>query len=176
MHGIIHSELKKYVETKYPTGVSTAVLRKAGLANKIYLTIGTYPDEGVTSIIEAVSDITATSAEQIMEDFGEFIAPTLMDMYKALIKPEWRTLDLLLNTEETIHRVVKVNHPGAQPPRLEFRQEGPTGLKFFYSSPRHMSAVAKGIMKGVAKHYGETLTIQEITNSDSSCEMSITIT
>ena len=38
-----------------------------------------------------------------------------------------------------------------------------------------MAAMAKGIMKGVAKHYGETLEIKERKNADGSVVMQILV-
>ena len=175
MHGIIHAELKKYVETNHGSDAWKAILKEAGLSNKIYMTISTYPDEEVVAIVTAASKLTQTPAENILEDFGEFIAPDLMIMYQPLIKPEWKTMEMLLHTEETIHRVVRLNNPGADPPRLQFEATGPNTLKFTYTSPRQMSAVAKGIIKGVAKHYGETLTIQERKRADGGSEMQIKV-
>ncbi len=175
MHGIIHVELKKYVETNHGSDVWTAVLKEAGLSNKTYMTIITYSDEEALAIVNAASSLTHTPAEHILEDFGEFIAPDLMSMYWSLIKPEWKTMEMLLYTEETIHRVVRQKNPGAGPPRLQFEAQDSNTLKFTYTSPRQMSAVAKGIIKGVAKHYGENVTIQERKSTDGSSEMVITV-
>jgi len=176
MHGIIHVELKKFVETKHGTDAWKAVLKNAGLSNKIFLANAVYPDQEIVAIVTAASKLTNTPAEHILENFGEFIVPALMSTYKVLINPKWKTMEMLLNTETTIHTVVRLKNPGAEPPRLQFKQTGPNTLKFNYDSPRQMSAVAKGIMKGVAKHYGETLEINERKYASGSSEMMITIT
>lgn len=175
MHGIVHTELKKYIETRHGDEVWSAVIKQAGLASKIYMPVHTYPDEEITAIVSAASALTGETAEAILEDFGEFLAPTLMKMYKFLVKPEWRTMELLLHTEDTIHRVVRLKNPGAQPPQLKFEQVGPRELRFTYDSPRQMPAVARGIMKGVADHYGEELEIHTEASSDGAVEMSIEI-
>lgn len=69
-----------------------------------------------------------------------------MERYAALIPETWGTLELLLNTEQTIHTVVRGTTPGARPPRLKFTQMGPDRLRFAYDSPRRMSALSKGII------------------------------
>jgi hypothetical protein len=176
MHGTIHVELKKFVEAKHGTDAWKAVLKDAGLSNKIFLANAVYPDQEIVAIVTAASKLTNTPAEHILENFGEFIVPDLMDMFRVLINPKWKTMEMLLNTETTIHTVVRLKNPGAEPPRLQFTQTGPNRLKFNYDSPRQMSAVAKGIMKGVAKHYGETIEIQERKYASGSSEMMITIT
>jgi hypothetical protein len=175
MHGIIHAELKKYVEAKHGPAAWKACVQAAGLGDKMYLPINTYPDEEAVAIVTAASKLTNTPVERILEDFGEFIVPDLVSMYHSLIKPQWKTMEFLLHTEEMIHRVVRIQNPGAQPPRLQFEQLGPNELKFHYNSPRRMAAVAKGIIKGVAKHYGQTVLIHEQKEPDGSSEMSITV-
>jgi hypothetical protein len=176
MHGIIHAELKKYVDVKHGPEAWQTILQRAGLSTASYMPIGSYPDADAVAIVTAASSLTGTPAEKLLEDFGEFIAPDLLDMYRSLIRPEWKTLELLLHTEETIHRVVRIQNAGAKPPKLRFEQTKPNQLKFYYNSPRKMSAVAKGIIKGVAKHYGEMAMISERKNADESSEMTITIT
>ncbi len=175
MHGIIHAQLKQYVETNLGADAWNAVLNEAGLANKIYLSNTSYADQDAIAIVTAASKLTSKPADDILESFGEFIVPALMSTFRSMVKPGWRTLELLMNTEETIHKAVRIKSPGAAPPRLQFEQTGPNTLKFNYNSPRRMSAVAKGIMKGVAKHYGEKIAIEEHKGPDGSSEMKITI-
>jgi hypothetical protein len=175
MHGIIHAELKKYVEARHGADAWTACLKTAGLASRAYMALSVYPDEEATAIVSAASKLTDTPAETILEDFGEFITPDLMSVYASLIKPEWKTMEMLLRTEETIHRIVRLKSPGAQPPQLRFEAAGQNELRLFYASPRGMAAVARGIIKGVAKHYGETVSIREQKNQDGSTDMRVSI-
>lgn len=175
MHGIIHSQLKKFVELNHGADAWKAVLDEAGLGGKLYLANSVYADEEATAIVAAASKLTGAPAADILESFGEFLVPALMTTYRALIKSSWTTIDMLMWTEDTIHKAVRIKEPGAAPPRLRFQQTGPNTLKFFYDSPRRMAPVAKGIIKGVAKHYGESVDIQEIKGAGGSSEMKITI-
>lgn len=174
MYGIIHSELKRYIEIKYGEEVWKKALEDIGLRHKIYLTGGTYPDEEIKKIITAASG-RRHSIDSILEDFGLFIAPALMKMYKSLIKPEWRTMELLLNTEGTMHRVVRIRTPKAHPPYLKFEKTGSHTLLLHYDSPRRMAALAKGIMRGVAKHYGEKIRFQEQKKANGSSDIAVYI-
>ncbi|MGH9576943.1 MAG: heme NO-binding domain-containing protein [Terriglobales bacterium] len=175
MHGIIHAELRRFVETTHGVDAWGAVLAEAGLDRKIYLSTSTYPDAEAVAIVTAANKLTGIPASKLLEDFGEFIAPTLLSMFKPLIKPTWKTLEMLLNTEETIHKVVRMRNPGAEPPRLHFEPAGPGQLLFRYNSPRKMASVAKGIIRGVARHYGETVDIAERPEVRGVTEMLITV-
>lgn len=175
MHGIIHAQLEKFVEIRYGTEAWKTVLGEAGLGDKVYLPSVTYADHEAAAIVSAASRLTSTPAAELLESFGEFLAPTLIETYAQLIQPGWKTMDLLLHTEETIHKVVRLRDSGPQPPRLEFEQTGPNTLNFSYNSPRQMSALGKGIIRGVAKHYGEKVAIEEHKKPGGSSEMKITI-
>jgi hypothetical protein len=175
MHGLIHAELKKYIETRHGPDTWKDCLEAAGLRGKVYLAISAYPDEEAVAIVTAAAKLTSVPVEQFLEELGEFMVPDLFNLYGSLLKPEWKTMQMLLQTEAVIHRVVRIQKPGAEPPKLHFEQVGPKELKFYYNSPRRMAAVAKGIMKGIARHYGESITIREQKKADGSSEMSIIV-
>jgi predicted hydrocarbon binding protein len=75
------------------------------------------------------------------------------------VRPEWRTLEVIEHTEETIHRVVRMRTEGAKPPRLRAERTRPNEVVLTYDSPRKLCAVARGIVKGVAKQFKEMVTI-----------------
>ncbi len=77
-----------------------------------------YSDEAAKAIVIAASKMTNTPVDQILEDFGVFIAPDLMKMYGSLVEPKWKTMDMLLYAEKTIHRVIRMRNRGAQSPNL----------------------------------------------------------
>jgi hypothetical protein len=78
----------------------------------------------VGALVTTASRLTNLPAPAILEDFGDFIAPDLLDMYWGAISPEWRTLDVLEHTETTIHTVVRQDHQGSTPPYLQATRTG----------------------------------------------------
>lgn len=161
MHGIIFSELRKYVEAKTGDKGWDALTAKAGLSMKLYTPFGSYPDAEVVALVTAASEATGRPVNAILEDFGEFIAPSLIAMYGHLLDPAWKTLDVLEHTENTVHSVVRVKNQGAAPPRLKITRPSSGEAVLTYDSPRKLCAVAKGIAKGVGKHFKENLSITE---------------
>lgn len=161
MHGIIFSELHKYVEAKTGKKGWDALTEKAGLGMKLYTPFGSYPDVEVVALVTAAAEMTGKPASVVLEDFGEFIAPSLLAMYGHLLDPAWKTLDVLEHVENTVHSVVRVKNQGAAPPRLKFTRPSKGEAVLVYDSPRKLCAVAKGIARGVGKHYKEHLSISE---------------
>lgn len=161
MHGIIFAELKKFVGTRLGDGAWDNLMRESGLGAKVYLAAASYPDTDAVALVTTASRITGLPAMALLEDFGEFIVPDLVQMYGALLDPTWRTLDTIEKTENTIHSVVRMRNKGAEPPQLKVTRTGPDEVVLEYSSARKMCGVAKGISRGLAKHFGERIVIDE---------------
>lgn len=161
MHGIIFAELKKYVVARMGSKAWNDLLTAAGMEHAVFLPNETYPDAQAITLVTTASRLTGKAAGDILEDFGEFIAPDLLSMYRAQLDPSWRTLDIIENTEQLIHRAVRVKNPGAAPPELRVVREAPDRLRLTYTSRRQMCGVAKGIARGIARERKELIRITE---------------
>ncbi|MBI2078611.1 MAG: heme NO-binding domain-containing protein [Euryarchaeota archaeon] len=152
MHGLIFSELKKYVVARLGGEAWNKLEAEAGLANKIYLPNQVYADE----------------------ELGRLVGAAVR--YHQQINPTWKALDLIEKTEEMIHRVVRLKIPGAQPPHLNVTRTSPKKLMMMYSSPRRMCGVAIGLARGVGKQYKEPLKVSEqacMNKGATACAISI---
>jgi hypothetical protein len=158
MHGIIFAELQKYAETKHGKGTWNQLLKKAGLENKVYLPLKEYPDTEVVGLVGAASSMVGLPVAAVLEDFGEFIAPALMKMFGHLLLPEWKTIDVIDNTEATVHSVVRTKNPGAKLPELHTVRHSYDEVVLIYTSPRKMCALAIGIGKGLGNYFHENIT------------------
>jgi hypothetical protein len=161
MHGMVFAELKKFVVAGLGAEAWNRLTEAAGMPGKVFLPSQTYSDADLVRLVSAASEITGRPASELVEAFGTFIVPGLVRAFGAHINPSWRTLDLLENTEETIHRVVRISTPGATPPALAVHRASAGRVTIEYASPRRLCALARGIVKGVAQHYGESVTIEE---------------
>src|ERR1019366_8764573 len=118
MHGIILSEMKSFVDTKFGEGVWRELLADSQLSSQSYDAGHHYSDDHIRKIVKSASHRTTLQIDTILEDFGEFIAPHLLSMYPSLISAEWKTLKVIEHTEETIHTLVRSIYPDAYPPYL----------------------------------------------------------
>ena len=176
MHGLIFSELKKFAESALGKEAWPKLLKDAGLEYRSYVTGEAYPDAEVVALVSAASKRANRPVPALLEDFGEFIVPDLVAVYGPFIKPRWRTLDLLEHTEESIHKAVRLRDPGALPPELKCTRVSPKEVRILYSSGRRMCGVAKGIIRGVAKHYRESIALSESTcmlRGDAVCTLTV---
>lgn len=161
VHGTIFAELKKFVDAKFGADTWKKLLEDAGLGPKIYLPVQAYPDDDVAKIVGAASAKTGLAPAAILQDFGHFIAPDLVGMYRSLMKPEWTTLDVIENAESTAHRIVRRDYVAAAPPYLHAVRTAPEQVTVTYNSARKLCDVAKGIVRGLAEHYRERVRINE---------------
>lgn len=178
MHGIIFAELKKFVVSQLGPDAWNRLLNQIGAPGKVHLPTQVYPDAELVALVKAASQVTGEEVPALLQAFGHYIAPDLLQLYRAQVNPAWKTLDLLEHTEETIHRVVRLRDPNAKPPQLVVRREGPASVVIRYTSPRKLCDVAKGITLGVAEHYGETVTISDdrcMLKGDDACVIRVSL-
>lgn len=178
MHGILFSELKKFVTAKAGPQAWKDLLEspESGAKRTSYLATETYPDAELVGIVQAGSKALGIPVPALLESFGEFIVPDLAQIYSALIKPQWGLLDLLENTESVIHHTVRLRNPGAAPPKLQCSRINPTEVVILYTSERKLCPVARGIIRGLADLYKEKVEIREpicMLKGGSQCEISV---
>ena len=177
MDGIIFAQLKKFVDTLGSSAWAN-LLKQSGLQSRVYISTQEYPDQEAVLLVTNASKMTGKPAPVLLESFGEFIVPGLVSMYQSLIKPQWKTLDLIQHSEEAIHRMVRLKNPTAHPPTLKCSRPSPDEVIVEYNSPRKTCAVAKGISKGIAKHYNEKVIVSESScmhNGKPSCLLSVKV-
>jgi hypothetical protein len=161
MHGAIFTELQKFATTGFGAEVWGQICEAAGVGPRVYLPVATYPDAEAIALVSAASRLSGKPAEELLGAFGEYLVPPLVRTYTSLVRPEWRTLDLLEHVESTIHRIVRLRDPEATPPELACERLNPDEVVIRYKSPRRLCALALGLIRGVAKHYTESVEIRE---------------
>ncbi len=179
MHGIIFNQLQKYVRDHSGPAAWFTLLGSQQLAKKIYLPTQIYPDEELIALVAGIANQQHKSVEQILEDFGKFIVADLLKVYSTMIRPEWRTLDVLEHTENTMHKAVRHNDRSATPPELLCTRVSPREVVIDYSSRRHLSSLGVGIIKGISAHYGEKTAVQvrhyQTPTGQKACKISVVL-
>ena len=172
MHGIILSEFHKFVVEQHGADTWRHVVSRARLSDVTFTPVEIYPDELMVELINAAVRLTNVARSTLLESFGEHLTPRLLSIYKVLLNPTWRTLDVIEHTEQTVHRVVRTRDPRANPPLLRAVRTGPAEVVLTYDSRRGLCAMARGIAKGIARYFGEELVVSEracMLRGDPSC-------
>jgi predicted hydrocarbon binding protein len=161
MHGTMFVHLRKYTEEQFGAAAWGELLIATGLGPRVYLPIRSYPDAEMVAIVNAASKTARLEVPRLLESFGEYVAPHLLAMYRHLLAPTWRTLDVLLHVEETAHRAVRLEQHGAAPPYLAARRIDEQAIEISYTSARRLCFIAKGIIRGLSHHFREKVSISE---------------
>lgn len=156
MHGSIFALLKRYVENTYDYSTWLKLLQTTGLEGAVYEMHEMYPTSELFTIVSKASEVTGIPHYTLMEQFGEFLVPDLLLIYRKYVDPNWRTYDMLLHTEYSMHSAVKKLDNRTNPPMLLVTKKGTRRLIVDYHSRRRMSGVAVGIIKGIAKYFNES--------------------
>jgi tRNA A-37 threonylcarbamoyl transferase component Bud32 len=162
VHGLIFFYMQKFADRLSLGGGGAAdfratVVREPGR----YQPSAVYPDAEAVQILEGLSAGLSRPLPAIIAEFGEFLAPNLVRVAGPWIDPTWRTLDLIQNTETLIHSMVRTAKPGADPPVLETVRVSAEELQLVYSSRRRLCVLATGLMRGMARHFGEKIDVCE---------------
>ncbi|MFD3002827.1 heme NO-binding domain-containing protein [Pontibacter toksunensis] len=156
MQGSIFVLLRRFVESLYGYSTWVNLREAAGIEHAPYQMDETYPTSEIAAIIGKASKLVGVPPHQLMEQFGESLVPDLLMIYKKHMHPEWRTYDMLLNTEAAMHAAVRKEDSRATPPLLLVTKKGSRQLIVDYYSRRRMAAVAVGIIRGITRHYDES--------------------
>ncbi len=162
MHGAIMTSLQKFVTQTHGEDAWTQILKNAGLWPRIYLLFQIYPDAEAAAIVAQASKLAGQTEQDILRDFGRFIAPDLLHMHPDLMRPSWTTIDVIENTEAVMHKSVRERDPNAAPPYLKCERISEDSIHLYYTSARRLCALIPGIVDGLAEHFGEKIRVAEL--------------
>ena len=71
---------------------------------------------------------------------------------------------------------MRARNPGARPPELKAERTAPDEVVVTYASARRLCGFGKGIVRGLARHFGETVTLDEpscMLRGDGECRLRV---
>ncbi|HEX8270797.1 MAG TPA: heme NO-binding domain-containing protein [Flavobacterium sp.] len=166
VHGSIFFLLKKFVNNNFPENTWELLNEKAGTGSLVFSVTENYSIEAMNELVRIASGMTGLPENLLKEQFGEYLVEDLFALYADYIRPEWRTFDIILNTEPVMHGAVRRLNSTANPPVLNVTKVHNKLLIIDYYSRRKMAGLAIGIIKGIAKYYGETDSVTITPMSD----------
>jgi predicted hydrocarbon binding protein len=161
VHGLIHIELERFAREQAGDRVWEQAVSEAGLDGRAYAATERYDDTDALALVVALAKHTGLGPQALLEDFGRALVPALMENFGYLVPSQWRTLELIENTEALIHTALRESDRAARPPLLKVVRRSDREVLVLYASERRMCGVAKGIARGVGDHYGEQIDVEE---------------
>lgn len=159
MHGILFKYLKEYVEAEYEDGVWEAAMDEAGIEPKLYLPVTEYPDDEAVRLVDGVASVTGADENDLLEAYGEELAPELLDTFNAHVQDAWGTFDLLEHTDNQVFAVL-YSEGGDEGEVIAAREDDDT-VVVHYASAMEMCELAVGVLRGLAEEHGTDVTVEE---------------
>jgi hypothetical protein len=163
VQGIILLGFRRFVLDRYSDSTWRAAQESASLAGTIYLPVQSYRDSELSALVAAVARITKSDAQELLESFGELLAPDLLRMYGMLLDPRWKLLDILANAGPILRRIGALRHESRTSPDIQsaWRYRNEVALSFSMRQP--LCAMVSGVIQGFAAHLNEPVRIAPST-------------
>ncbi|WP_276499461.1 heme NO-binding domain-containing protein [Pontibacter litorisediminis] len=170
MHGSMFVLLERFVVSTYDRSTWIDLLEESGVDHMSFRMQEMYPTHEIFAILSCLSESAEQPVFDLMEQFGQFMVLDLMRMYSSYVQPEWRTYEMLINTEDAMHSAVRREDRRANPPKLLVAKKSANRLMIEYSSKRRMAGVAVGIIKGIARYFHESEKVEVMLLSPADAE------
>jgi hypothetical protein len=161
MKGIVFTSLGDMVEEKFGLETWNTLLNQVDLSTEgLYTAGGTYPDQDIISLVNALSKLVNIEPPQLIETFGVYMFPVLASKYPKFLEQK-NLKDFLKSIDDVIHLEVRKLSPDASLPSISYEDPGPHELVLNYRSSRKLCSLAIGLIQGAAAHFNEKVRINQ---------------
>ena len=164
MYGMVNQAIEDMVCEIHGPEMWEDIKPRAGVDVDVFISNEGYPDDYTYRLVAAASDLSNTSAEVILEAFGQhWILRTASEGYGDLMKAGGSNLrDFLVNLPNFHTRVVMI-YPKLQPPRFEVSDVTENALLLHYHTHREgLAHFLVGLMHGLGKMFNTPTTVTQI--------------
>lgn len=179
MKGIFFSLLQGYVEKHYDPILWKENLKKNGLSEvKLYFNNMEYPEPEFFNMVTYISKEVGHSKESFLEELGLYMGSHILGQYKAAFNPEWKSFEVIEHIEEFNEHIMQNEADPQHVGKLSCEKIDENHLVVTYESPRQLCFLVKGILKSIALHYKELITIQHhecVLRGGPNCKFNITL-
>ncbi len=170
MKGLVFTTFYDYCETLHGPEFLDDLIDAAGLQNDgAYTSVGTYSFEDMASLVESFAARTGTAVMTVLENFGAFCFSRWVQRIPHAFAS--RSLFDILSAVDDFHRAeIKKLYPDAELPSFKVEERTDDVLLLGYHSDKPLSDLARGVIRGVARHLGEQVEIASrsaVTNGKS---------
>lgn len=176
MKGIVFTEFLEMVEGQYGYAQVDQLIENADLPSQgVYTAVGTYEHQELVQLITNLSTDTSTPVPHLLKSFGKYLFGTFLRAYPGFFESAKTAFDFLESIEHHIHVEVRKLYPDAQLPNFATRRIGDKTLEMIYTSDRHMSDFALGLIEKTMEHYQEEASIEMEAQPDNKNSVIFTI-
>jgi Haem-NO-binding len=162
MQGVILDEMRQFVVQRYGFAAWMETLKRSGRTPTYrYRLDEVYPDQDLGMLAVKAAEVTGTPPLELLEAFGEALAPDMMRVYSYLIEPTWGYADFLLNMERVLNQALQLHTPGAQQAKISAERIGPDHVRVTYESQLRACSAVQGVIVGAAREYAVNVEVAQ---------------
>jgi hypothetical protein len=160
--GIIFNLLEQVVTDAYGADAWDELLAASGV-DGVYTSLGNYDDDELFALVGAASQKLDRPADDLVRWFGSTAIELLAERHPTFFDGHRSTQPFLMTLNNVIHAEVRKLYPDALVPTFDFVTTENGSFALGYHSPRQLCSLAEGFIEGAARHYGETVAIEQPT-------------
>ncbi|MGZ0016157.1 heme NO-binding domain-containing protein [Yeosuana sp. AK3] len=177
MKGVVFTEFLELVEEKFGLKMVDEIIEKSKLTSKgVYTSVGTYPSSEMFQLIEALSEKTKISKDDLLLIYAEHFFSYIEENHSIFLKRYSNPIDLLASIENHIHIEVLKIYPNAELPSFEVVEQTKDSIIFLYKSSRAMHYFAMGLIKKTFEHFNSKANIVYKKIKKDGTEVKFTVT
>jgi hypothetical protein len=155
MKGVLFNQFLRFAEDQFGQEAARGV---GGTAR--YSPGGDYDHRELPELARRLGVATGHSPGEILVRFGSTLFDYFAQMYPVFFAGVDSALSFLSRIETSIHGELLKLYPGAQFPHFDVSQPSVDRLEMVYRSRRGLADLAEGLIRGCAKHFGESIEVR----------------
>ena len=179
MKGFIFTALLDFAEESFGLSFVDDLISSVKLdSGGVYVTFESYPFSELLAIALAVSEKKEIQLNDLLEAFGLFLLPVLIERHDYIIDQYKHPLDLIEGIEKHIHIEVRKLYDDAELPTFNNISRSENKLVIEYTSQKELSHLAIGLIRGTLKHFNKsgTILMDKVTEKDYTTQFTIELT
>jgi len=168
MYGMINQAVQELVSANYGTDQWAAVKARAKCDIDYFVRNDAYPDSLTYALVGAATEVLDISSDEFLTALGEFwLLHTAQAGYAELLSASGRDLGEFLAYLPFFHQRLALLYPDFRPPRFKTSDHLEEQITLHYYSDRDgLSAMVKGILKGLTRMYKTEALIEQLACKD----------
>ncbi len=173
MKGLVFTEFNEMVVNTFDEDMLDDIIDDCSehlSSGGAYTSVGTYDAKELVALVVALSKRTDVPVQQLVYSFGKYLAGVFSEKFTSFFDECEDVFSFLKSIDNHIHVEVHKLYPDAELPDFSYEQESDNCLVLHYSSSRHFSDLAHGLIDGVAQYFNENIEVKTEDRSTAGIE------
>lgn len=168
MKGMIFTGFLAFIEQKYGPDFLEEMLEAVPLSTGgAYTNIGNYSHVELLDMLQFVKAERSVELNAFVHEFGCALFAHLVESFPSMMERYSDSFQLIHELDQTIHKNVVKLYPEAEVPQMDARiSDDGAILTLQYHSSRPFMYVALGLMDGCINHFGDSISIEMLDQSN----------